>query len=62
EINGADSIILGIERLAIGKMDAVISLRRKTGTEEWIEFEITGFDDTRFEILDLLTISDNNYK
>ncbi|KKM28087.1 hypothetical protein LCGC14_1568200, partial [marine sediment metagenome] len=25
EINGADSIILGIERLAIGKMDAVIS-------------------------------------
>ncbi|KKN06934.1 hypothetical protein LCGC14_1072250, partial [marine sediment metagenome] len=62
EINGADSIILGIERLAIGKMDAVISLRRKTGTEEWIEFEITGFDDIRFEILDLLTISDNNLK
>ncbi|KKN19377.1 hypothetical protein LCGC14_0946350, partial [marine sediment metagenome] len=62
EINGADSIILGIERLAIGKMDAVISLRRKTGTEAWIEFEITGFDDTRFEILDLLTISDNNLK
>ncbi|MHA1933308.1 MAG: hypothetical protein ACW96X_12245, partial [Promethearchaeota archaeon] len=62
EINGADSIILGVERLAIGKMDAVISLRREVGTENWIEFEITGFDDTRFEILDLLTISDNNLK
>ncbi|NVM54331.1 MAG: DUF2341 domain-containing protein, partial [Candidatus Helarchaeota archaeon] len=59
EINGADTIILGIERLAIGKMDAVISLKRKTGTEEWVEFEISGFDDIKFEILDLLTIHEN---
>ncbi|KKL82920.1 hypothetical protein LCGC14_1979940, partial [marine sediment metagenome] len=62
ELSGVDSIILGIERLSIGKMDAVISLRRKTGTEEWVEFEITGFDDIRFEILDILTILDNNLK
>ncbi|KKM73236.1 hypothetical protein LCGC14_1412520, partial [marine sediment metagenome] len=58
----AYTIILGVERVSIGKMDAVIALRKKSGTEEWIEMELSGFDDTRFEILDLLTIQDNNMK
>ncbi|GAH20048.1 unnamed protein product, partial [marine sediment metagenome] len=62
EINGIDTIILGITRVAIGKMDAVVTLRRKTGAEDWVEFELSDFDDIRFEILDLLTISEDNIK
>ncbi|KKL74412.1 hypothetical protein LCGC14_2065150, partial [marine sediment metagenome] len=57
--DNADTIILGIERVTIGKMDAVITLRKKLGSEEWIEMELTGFDDIRFEILDLLTIQED---
>ncbi|MHA2031493.1 MAG: hypothetical protein ACW99Q_19115, partial [Candidatus Kariarchaeaceae archaeon] len=60
ELNGVDTIILGIERGTIGKMDSVITLRQSEGEEEWVEFEISNFDDTKFEILDLITISDNN--
>ncbi|KKL62630.1 hypothetical protein LCGC14_2183280, partial [marine sediment metagenome] len=61
-LDGLNTIILGVERVTIGKMDAVVVLHKKTGSDEWIEFELSGFDDVRFEILDLLTISDNNLK
>ncbi|MFW9970897.1 MAG: LamG domain-containing protein, partial [Candidatus Odinarchaeota archaeon] len=62
QLDGVDSIILGIERLSIGKMDAVVTFRRKSGTEEWVEFELSGFDDIRFQIIDLLAIQENNFK
>ncbi|KKN12641.1 hypothetical protein LCGC14_1014410, partial [marine sediment metagenome] len=58
--DNAATIILGVERATIGKMDAVITLRRKASGEEWIEMELSGFDDVRFEILDLLTIQEDN--
>jgi hypothetical protein len=60
--NGKDTILLGVERLAIGKMDAVVALKRAGGTEDWKEFELSGFDETKFEILDFLTIQENNLK
>jgi len=60
-INGIDTILIGVERLKIGKMDAVISLKYSSEQEEWISYEISGFDEIRFEIIDLLTITQNNY-
>ncbi|MFW9874716.1 MAG: hypothetical protein ACFFG0_16535, partial [Candidatus Thorarchaeota archaeon] len=62
EIDSVESLILGIERLAIGKMDVVIALRRKTGTEEWVDFQISGFDELKFRVLDLLAIHENNIR
>ncbi|KKL60194.1 hypothetical protein LCGC14_2207750, partial [marine sediment metagenome] len=61
-LNNLNSIILGVERVTIGKMDAVILLRRTTGTEEWISFELSGWDDTKFQVLDMLTIQENNIR
>ena len=61
-INGQDTVILGVERVSIGKMDAVIALKRTLGTEIWTPFELSGFDETKFEILDMLTIQENNAK
>jgi hypothetical protein len=60
--NGKDTILLGVERLSIGKMDAVVAFKRAEGTEDWKEFELSGFDETKFEILDFLTIQENNLK
>ncbi|MHA2031628.1 MAG: hypothetical protein ACW99Q_19800, partial [Candidatus Kariarchaeaceae archaeon] len=60
EIDGIDSIILGVERTTIGKMDGVVVLRRDLESGEWIDYEISGFDDIRFEILDLMSIADDS--
>ncbi|KKM91875.1 hypothetical protein LCGC14_1224100, partial [marine sediment metagenome] len=57
-----DSIILGVERVSIGKMDTVIILRRTTSTEEWIPTELSGWDDTKFQVFDMLTIQENNIR
>jgi len=62
EINGQDTIILGINRLFIGKMDAVMTLKLNSYSEEWEEYEISGFEGLKFKIYDILVISEENAK
>ncbi|MHA2365737.1 MAG: LamG-like jellyroll fold domain-containing protein, partial [Candidatus Hodarchaeales archaeon] len=59
-INSIETLIIGTDRLAVGKLDAVITLKFISSTGKWEKFEITNFDKTRFEILDLLLIHDIN--
>ncbi|GAG62297.1 unnamed protein product, partial [marine sediment metagenome] len=59
-VEGIDTIFIGMERLAVGRMDVVIGLSYSIETYEWIEIEISDFDEVRFRILDLLFINDEN--
>ncbi len=54
------TIILGVERGFISKMDSVITLRKEVETEEWIAQELTITDEARFEIFDMITIEQDN--
>ncbi|KKL21723.1 hypothetical protein LCGC14_2442590, partial [marine sediment metagenome] len=59
-INGFKTIILGISREFIGKMDTIICLRFNNELDSWVEHEINDFDETRLKIYDMIFINDNS--
>ncbi|MBD3216502.1 MAG: hypothetical protein GF311_28065, partial [Candidatus Lokiarchaeota archaeon] len=59
-IDGINTILLGVERLSIGKMDIVVALKYSSDSSQWIPYEITDFDEIRFEMIDLLCIEEEN--
>ncbi|KKN07180.1 hypothetical protein LCGC14_1069780, partial [marine sediment metagenome] len=61
-IDGIDTIVLGLNRQNIGKMDVVLALRYNDQLDSWVEYEISDFDEIRLEIFDLMFINDNYLK
>jgi hypothetical protein len=60
--NNIDTVVMGLDRLQIGKMDAVVTFRYDISSQSWIEFEISNFDEVRLEIMDILLIDKNNFQ
>ncbi|KKN31217.1 hypothetical protein LCGC14_0826180, partial [marine sediment metagenome] len=60
-INGIKTIVLGISREFIGKMDTVICLKFNTELDSWVEYEINDFDESRLKIYDMIFINDNSF-
>ena len=52
-IDGIHSIILGLNRLAVGQMDAVVLLQYDTSTQSWSKFELTHFGFARSNVTDI---------
>ncbi|KKN53508.1 hypothetical protein LCGC14_0601690, partial [marine sediment metagenome] len=61
-INGIETIVLGVSRVNIGKLDVVTYLKYNDQTDSWTEYEIIDFDEIRLQIFDLMFINDNNLK
>ncbi|KKN47283.1 hypothetical protein LCGC14_0664460, partial [marine sediment metagenome] len=59
-INGIKTIVLGVSREFIGKMDTVICLRFNDELDSWVEYEINDFDENRLKIYDMIFINDNS--
>ncbi|KKN44461.1 hypothetical protein LCGC14_0692870, partial [marine sediment metagenome] len=59
-INGIKTIVLGISRTFIGKMDTVICLKFNTELDSWVKYEINDFDENRLKIYDMIFIKDKS--
>ncbi|KKM94021.1 hypothetical protein LCGC14_1202500, partial [marine sediment metagenome] len=61
-IDGIETIVLGISRSFIGQMDSIVCLKFNVELDTWVEFEINDFDETRLKIYDMIFIRDNYLK
>ncbi|MHA1280425.1 MAG: hypothetical protein ACTSQ8_24925, partial [Candidatus Helarchaeota archaeon] len=59
-IEGADSLILALSRLEIGRMDAVVTLIYDSDSNTWMRRDIPNIDDIKLKILDILAINNDN--